>query len=157
VAVVEQQTKPDPYAQLTGAAFKISDDIDKQDRSAAQGIRARCRAGDITGPSCNLGDLNNHVQVNVVMLPAGSRAKAFREFCLRNPQGAPLVAHFPGSDAPAGLAKDLNMLTDLPKYNIYENGKVARQVSDATGLFDSFEAGFETFLLGCSFSWEDLL
>eukprot|EP00961_Rhodomonas_salina_P213935 2889192-Rhodomonas_salina.1 len=40
---------------------------------------------------------------------------------------------------------------DIPQYRVYVNGKMDREVEDATSLWTDDTVGF---LLGCSFSWE---
>jgi len=129
-----------------------SDVVSEQSR--AQEVRLQCRSQQITTPTCNLGNLENHVQVNVVIVPQQS-AFSFLLFCLRNPQGCPLLEVLdPGSYGNSKFAKDLDIRSDLPRYFVYKDGVKTEERLD---IEDLWQDDFVTFLLGCSFSWEDLL
>ncbi len=121
-------------------------------RYRALEIRLACRAKQITAMTCNLPNLNGHVQVNVVILPE-KYAFSFLLFCLKNPQGCPLIDVIrPGEQSI--FARELNICTDMPRYWVYRDGVKCEELLEITDLW---EDDFVTFLLGCSFSWEDLL
>ena len=93
-----------------------------------------------------------HVQGNVVILPA-ALAGDFLRFCQQNPKPCPLLAvSAPGArDLPA-LGEDLDIATDVPAYRLFENGRLASEVADVSTLWRD---DFVSFVLGCSFSFEE--
>src|SRR5262245_61945581 len=122
------------------------------DRSLSHGspgrVRARIRAGlsDVTTGMC-LG----HMQANLVILPAGAAAE-FAELCTANPGPMPLVdVCRPGDPVPRRVAPGADLRTDLPRYLVYRNGRVARESTD---IVDLWRDDLVAFLLGCSFSAE---
>ena len=52
------------------------------------------------------------------------------------------------------MGEDGNILTDIPEYFIYRDGKLAEKVTDATPYW---QEGMVGFLIGCSFSFEEAL
>jgi uncharacterized protein YcsI (UPF0317 family) len=52
------------------------------------------------------------------------------------------------------LGGDIDIRTDLPRYNIYANGEFVEQVSDISGQWND---ALVTFVLGCSYSFEEAL
>eukprot|EP00742_Colponemidia_sp_Colp-10_P007728 GILJ01008330.1.p1 GENE.GILJ01008330.1~~GILJ01008330.1.p1 ORF type:complete len:293 (+),score=24.34 GILJ01008330.1:37-879(+) len=122
------------------------------DRRPAQEFRARCRKNEFSGPSA--GQAHGFVQANLVILPQ-EYAFDFVLFCLRNPKPCPLLeALDSGSYEPQQLSPGGDLRTDLPKYRVYENGELVNEVTDITSLWRD---DFVSFLLGCSFSFEQLL
>lgn len=92
------------------------------------------------------------VQANVVFLPK-TLSKDFLVFCQRNPKPCPLLEYTETPEAEI-LAKGSDLYTDLPKYNILENGLITRTVLSISEYRDQ---EFSVFLLGCSFSFEQAL
>jgi uncharacterized protein YcsI (UPF0317 family) len=94
------------------------------------------------------------LQGNLVVL-AADLAGDFHRYCLRNPKPCPLVGMSEAGDpALPALGADIDVRTDLPRYNVYRDGALAEQVDDLAALWrDDFVA----FVLGCSFSFEDAL
>ena len=52
------------------------------------------------------------------------------------------------------LGNDIDVATDFPKYRIYRNGKM---VDEYLSVVDFWREDLVSFLIGCSFSFEDLL
>jgi uncharacterized protein YcsI (UPF0317 family) len=115
-------------------------------------IRSLIRKGKWEKPTAGLA--MGHAQANLVILPQ-RYAFDFLLFCQRNPKPCPLLEGLePGRFRTELLAKDADIRMDIPRYNIYRKGKLERVVSDIRSLWKD---DFVTFLLGCSFSFEEAL
>ena len=100
------------------------------------------------------GVARGYVQGNVCILPA-EYAEDFRLFCERNPKPCPLLAmSTPGEPRLPELGEDLDIRTDVPRYRVFRDGV---QAEDVTDLRDLWRADLVTFVLGCSFSFEEAL
>jgi uncharacterized protein YcsI (UPF0317 family) len=122
-------------------------------REASAGEARRAfRTGRYNGTTAGMAP--GKLQGNLVVLPAGL-AGDFRRYCLRNPKPCPLVGMSePGDPALPALGADIDLRTDLPRYNVYRDGALAAQVDDLSALWrDDFVA----FVLGCSFTFEQAL
>jgi uncharacterized protein YcsI (UPF0317 family) len=76
-------------------------------------------------------------------------------FCQRNPKPCPLLEVLePGEFSTKFLSLNADIRTDIPLYNIYRKGKLEAQVKDIKSLW---RRDFVTFLLGCSFSFEEAM
>jgi uncharacterized protein YcsI (UPF0317 family) len=116
-------------------------------------FRKLVRQGKFTGPTN--AQCPGFLQCNLVVLPQGPIAFDFLLFCQRNPQSCPLIEVCDvGSACPVGLAPDADLRTDVPKYAIYRNGKLEREVTDATEYWPDNSVAF---LIGCSFSYDGAL
>jgi len=94
------------------------------------------------------------VQGNVCILPR-EYADEFRAFCDKNPKPCPLLAvSRPGDPRLPELGEDLDIRTDVPRYRIFIDGKLADEVDD---LRRHWRDDLVTFVLGCSFSFEEAL
>jgi len=115
-------------------------------------VRARIRAGAITGQTANMA--MGHLQGNLAILPA-ELALDFARFCQRNPKPCPLVGvSDTGDPLLRTLGEDIDIRSDVPSYNVYRDGELAEQVTDIAALWrDDLVA----FVLGCSFSFEEAL
>jgi uncharacterized protein YcsI (UPF0317 family) len=99
------------------------------------------------------GASKGYIQANLVMMPQ-EQAFNFLLFCVRNPKPCPLLDVLePGRFEPA-IAPGADLRTDLPRYRIYENGRLTAEVPDVS---DRAHPGMVSFLLGCSFSFENAL
>jgi uncharacterized protein YcsI (UPF0317 family) len=135
-------------AVLERADLGIAEDPASSPRAA----RAMIRAGRHTGHTAGLA--MGHLQGNLAILPK-DWALAFAAFCHRNPKPCPLVAMSdPGDPRLPQLGADIDIRTDVPSYNVYRDGKLAEQVTDLTKLWRD---DLVTFVLGCSFSFEEAL
>ena len=93
------------------------------------------------------------MQAYLVMLPQ-EEAFPFLLFCVRNPKPCPILEVLePGLVEPA-IARGADLRTDLPRYRIYENGVLQREVEEVKDLFHE---RMVSFLLGCSFSFESAM
>ncbi len=114
-------------------------------------LRARIRRGEWTTPTS--GAATGFLQANLVMLP---RALAFEFllFCTRNPKPCPVLDVLaPGQTEPA-IAPGADLTTDLPLYRLYRKGQLADEVRDVRAEFGKDTV---SFLLGCSFSFENAM
>ena len=94
------------------------------------------------------------VQGNVCILPQ-QYADEFRAFCESNPKPCPLLAMSrPGEPRLPALGADLDIRTDVPRYRVFSDGVLKAEVDD---LKDLWRADLVTFVLGCSFSFEEAL
>lgn len=118
----------------------------------AQAARNDIRAGRHTGHTAGLAA--GYVQGNLVILPADYAAE-FAAFCQLNPKPCPLLAAgSPGDPRLPTLADDLDIRTDVPRYRVYRDGKL---VDKPTDISDIWRDDLVTFVLGCSFSFEQAL
>jgi len=116
-----------------------------------QELRNLIRSRQWTTPTS--GSASGYLQANLVMLPA-EEAFNFLLFCVRNPKPCPILDVLePGQTEPI-IAPGADLLTDLPRYKIFENGEFKTDVEDVS---DYFDANMVSFLLGCSFSFENAM
>jgi uncharacterized protein YcsI (UPF0317 family) len=79
----------------------------------------------------------------------------FLLFCQRNPKPCPVLEVLePGASEARLTAPGSDIRTDIPKYRIYRNGELEGEVDD---LLDVWQDDLVSFLLGCSFSFENAL
>lgn len=114
--------------------------------------RAAIRAGIHTGPTAGLAP--GHVQGNLVILPQ-DWANEFLRFCQANPKPCPLLAVSEvGDPMLPSLGADIDIRTDVPRYRVYREGELAAEPTDIAALWRD---DFVTFVIGCSFSFEEAL
>jgi len=124
-----------------------------KDAALAREFRAKVRSGEFTGPTN--GVCPGFLQCNLVVLPQGPVAFDFLLFCQRNPKACPLIEVCDvGSPFASGVAPGADLRTDVPKYAIYRDGKLEKEVNDAT---DYWPEQSVAFLIGCSFSYDGAL
>ena len=115
-------------------------------------IRVLIRKGKWDKPTAGLA--MGYAQANLVILPQ-KYAFDFLLFCQRNAKPCPLLEVLePGEFRTKFLSLDADMRTDIPLYNIYRKGKLERTVKEIRSLW---EKNFVSFLLGCSFSFEEAM
>ena len=115
-------------------------------------IRMLVRKGKWDRPTAGLA--LGYVQANLVILPE-KYAFDFLLFCQRNPKPCPLLEVLePGRYRTKFLSSAADIRTDVPRYNIYRKGKLERTVKE---IKEFWRDDFVTFLLGCSFSFEEAL
>jgi uncharacterized protein YcsI (UPF0317 family) len=118
---------------------------------AAQ-ARAAIRAGRIDGHTSGLA--GRYVQGNVVILPA-TWAGEFRDYCEANPQACPLLAVSPpGDPALPTLGEGMDIRHDVPRYRVWRHGELVAEPTDIAALWRD---DLVTFVIGCSFSFEQAL
>ena len=114
-------------------------------------LREKIRSGNWTGPTS--GAATGYIQANLVMLPKDA-AFEFLLFCVRNPKPCPILDVLEPGQAEPTIAPGADLRTDVPKYRIFKHGNFENEVTDITNLFDR---DMVSFLLGCSFSFENAL
>lgn len=115
-------------------------------------VRLAIRRRRHTGHTAGLAP--GHVQGNLCILPR-EYADEFREFCERNPKPCPLIGmSAPGDPRIPALGADLDIRTDVPKYRVYEHGVLKEEAAD---LKARWRDDLVSFVLGCSFSFEEAL
>lgn len=125
-------------------------------RRASATQAARCRAqiriGQHTGPTAGLAP--GHVQANLMILPR-DLAGEFLLFCQRNPKPCPLLAVTQAGryDAPE-LGEDIDIRTDIPRYRVWRHGELVDEPLDVKSWWRD---DLVSFLIGCSFSFEEAL
>ena len=114
-------------------------------------LREQIRSGKWTGPTS--GAATGFVQANLVMLP-GEAAFEFLLFCVRNPKPCPILDVLESGRPEPTIAPGADIRTDMPKYRVFRHGQPEGEVADVLDLFDR---DMVSFLLGCSFSFENAL
>ena len=115
-------------------------------------MREAIQTGDWKGPTSGL--CPGYTQVNVVILPK-TYAFHFLLFCQRNPKPCPLLEVMEeGVFETRQLAPGGDIRTDCPKYRVFEKGGAPVEKDKITDLWRD---DFVTFLLGCSFTFEQAL
>ncbi len=115
-------------------------------------IRKLARTG--TFNSQTAGQAPDYLQGNVVILPL-RYAGDFLQYCLNNPKPCPLIGlSDPGDPFIPSLGADLDIRSDIPSYRIYRQGRLAGQANDISDLWADDHV---TFVLGCSFTFEEAL
>ncbi len=93
------------------------------------------------------------VQANVVILPK-EEAFDFFLFAFRNPKSCPLIDVLSPGETESLLAEGSDIRTDVPKYRIYRDGQLTEEVPSIESYWEDH---FVTFLIGCSFTFEQSL
>ena len=117
----------------------------------ATDLRRRIRSGEWTTPTS--GAATGFLQANLVMLPA-SHAFHFLLFCTRNPKPCPVLDVLEAGVSAPAIAEGADLRIDLPRYRIFEKGEMTEEVANVT---DRFQPDMVSFLLGCSFSFENAM
>ncbi len=114
--------------------------------------RRAIRSGEWTGHTSGLA--KGHVQGNVVILPE-LLANDFLRYCQRNPKPCPLLAvSEPGEALLPSLGADIDIRTDVPRYRVWRDGVLTDQPTDISA---HWRKDLVTFVIGCSFSFEEAL
>ena len=116
-------------------------------------LRHQIRSGAFT--SNTSGYSKGYVQGNLCILPA-DWAGEFLQFCQSNPKPCPVIglAATPGDFNIPKLGQDLDIRTDIPSYKIFSNGELQEEVTD---ISNHWRDDLVSFVLGCSFSFEEAL
>jgi uncharacterized protein YcsI (UPF0317 family) len=135
------------------AVQKNASEVFGPDRVGDAGhVRRLIREGAWTSHTSGLAD--DHVQGNVVILPE-ALADHFLRYCQRNPKPCPVLAvSEPGNPALPALGEDIDIRTDVPRYRVWREGKLE---SEPTSIGDLWRDDLVTFVIGCSFSFEQAL
>ncbi len=115
-------------------------------------VRELVRKNAFTGPTAGIS--LGYAQANLVVLPR-DLAFEFLLFCHRNPKPCPVLdVTGPGDPEPKLTAPGADIRTDIPRYRVYKKGEL---VDEVTGIETYWREDFVSFLLGCSFSFEEAL
>ncbi len=116
-------------------------------------LRQKIRRGEHAGNTS--GYAKGFVQCNLVILPS-SWATEFLQFCQLNPRPCPLVgmSASPGEFLLPELGLDIDIRSDISRYRIFTNGVMSEELSNISHYWNG---DLVTFLLGCSFSFEEAL
>ncbi|KAL4910748.1 hypothetical protein BDW74DRAFT_172216 [Aspergillus multicolor] len=113
--------------------------------------RLRARRGEISGSNTGVA---SSVYCNLAVVPQQFAAD-FRRLCLRNPVSLPLLEQTEPGSRTSKLASDSEISTDIPRYNVYRDGKLYKEgISTITTEWSDQHVGF---LIGCSFTLETAL
>lgn len=128
-------------------------------------VRLAARKNTYTAPTAGLAP--TYLQANLIVLPS-KYAQDFRDLCARNPVPCPLIAESssPGSFSTLKphlsslaegqrIANQLDIRTDCPKYNVYQDGRLVEE--GVTDIKRHWTEDHVAFLIGCSFSFESAL
>ncbi|MBF7691636.1 putative hydro-lyase [Acinetobacter pollinis] len=94
-------------------------------------------------------------QVNMICVPE-DWAWDFLLYAQRNPQSCPVLDVIESGGFKTILGKDIDIRSDFPKYHIWENGQKINELTDITEMWEKHPK-LVTFLIGCSFSFENNL
>jgi uncharacterized protein YcsI (UPF0317 family) len=115
-------------------------------------LRHDIRDGSFTGYTSGL--VPGLVQGNIVILPK-VWAEDFLLYCYLNPVSCPLISMSkPGDAMVPALGADIDIRTDIPQYNVFKDGELVEQVTDIEQYWSD---DMVSFVLGCSFSFEEAL
>src|ERR1044072_4930851 len=113
--------------------------------------RHACRAG---MASSTAGVANGFVQGNLAILPE-KLAASFHRFCQLNPKPRPIIGMSDvGNPRIPSLGLDLDVRTDLPRYRVWRDGEV---VEEPTDIMAHWRDDLVSFVIGCSYSFEEAL
>jgi uncharacterized protein YcsI (UPF0317 family) len=118
---------------------------------APKELRQQIRRGEWT--TATSGACPGRVQANLVMVPAEA-AFDFLLFCVRNPKPCPVLDVLEAGATEPRIARGADLRTDLPRYRIFQKGRLVQEVENVT---DYFRADMVSFLLGCSFTFENAM
>lgn len=98
---------------------------------------------------------SGYVQGNIVILPK-AWADDFLKFATLNPKACPIVgmSENPGDFLLPNVGENVDIRSDVSSYKIFRDGEFKQEVSDIT---DFWQDDLVTFVLGCSFSFEEPL
>ncbi|MDI9889247.1 putative hydro-lyase [Streptomyces sp. HNM0645] len=94
-----------------------------------------------------------HAQANLIAVPA-DWAYDVLLFCQRNSQACPVLDVTDAGSWSTTLAAGADLRTDVPRYRVWENGRLVEEPCD---VVDVWRSDLVTFLIGCSFTFESAL
>ena len=122
--------------------------------ATGQAARRQYRASELAPFTQTTGVAAGYVQGSPVIIP-GDLALDFLTMCQRNPKPCPLIAvSNKGDPSLPTLGADIDVRTDIGGYRIWREGELVDEVTDVRDLWRD---DFVTFVIGCSYSFEDAL
>ncbi len=125
--------------------------MEPPDRWSSAQARRAIRFGEWIRPTAGIASAFS--QANLVALPL-KHAFDFLLFCQRNPRPCPLLEVLDAGAVEPRCAAGADLRTDLPRYRVFRDGRLADQPDDVTSVWRD---DLVSFLIGCSFSFEALL
>ena len=127
---------------------------DKMLCASPREARALIREGAYAAPTSGL--CPGYAQANLIILPK-DQAYDFLLFAQRNPKSCPLLEVTDTGERMTRIcAQDCDIATDFPRYRIYEDGVLVRELTDVSSYFEERD-DLVSFVIGCSFSFESEL
>lgn len=135
-------------------------------KSYSTGIQLRLAARNGEHQGITSGQATSYLQASPVILPS-RYARDFELLCARNPVPCPLLAQVPRagvfdqvkSNIPGvsngQMAKDLDLRRDTPRYMVFQDGRLVKR--GCTDIMEEWSEDHVTFLIGCSYSFENAL
>ncbi len=117
--------------------------------AAARAARAAIRAG-FDKPTAGIAP--GMTQANMIALPK-EWAFDFLLYAQRNPKSCPVLDVCESGSWQTVLAEGADLRTDIPRYRVWEQGKLVDEIQDATAIYQQ-HPDLVTFLIGCSFTFE---
>jgi uncharacterized protein YcsI (UPF0317 family) len=115
-------------------------------------VRQLIREGRITSQTSGM--CEGYAQANLISLPK-KYAYDFLLFAMRNPKACPVLEVLEeGEVLIRDVVKVADIRRDIPKYRVYENGVLTGEYTDVKKYWRD---DLVSFLIGCSFSFEDEL
>ena len=115
-------------------------------------VRFASRSGALDTPTTGLAP--GFVQGNLAILPR-DYAEDFLRFCQANPKPCPLLGVSEAGDpAIPALGADLDIRTDIPRYRVWRDGELVGEPREVKSIWRD---DLVSFVLGCSFSFEEAL
>lgn len=122
------------------------------DLTTPLGARLAIRSGAHRGPTAGLAP--GCVQGNLAILPE-ALANDFLRFAQANPKPCPVIGiSEPGAWTVPALGADLDLRTDVPRYRVWRDGEIVEEPLDVRHVWRD---DLVTFVLGCSYSFEEAL
>jgi uncharacterized protein YcsI (UPF0317 family) len=116
--------------------------------------RFQYRQGKLAPFTQTTGVAASYIQGSPVIIP-GALALDFLTLCQRNPKPCPVIAiSNKGDPSLPTLGADIDVRTDIGGYRIWRDGELIDEVADIRLLWRD---DFVTFVIGCSYSFEDAL
>ena len=113
-------------------------------------LRHAIRQGTFKGQTS--GQCAGYAQANLCILPRDI-AFDFLLFATRNPKSCPLLAVLEAGEYNL-TGTDIDITTDIPLYRVYIDGELQKETES---IKDIWKDDFVTFVIGCSFSFEESL
>lgn len=99
------------------------------------------------------GFARGYAQANLMILPRED-AFDFLLFAQRNPKPCPLLGVLEPGQVTSALLEGSDIRDCVPRYRVFENGSL---VDEPVQVFDYWRDDLVTFMIGCSFTFEDAL